>query len=78
MSAFDTIDFTGKEGAAIRERLLHRLSELRSRLEDPGLSDRETQVTRGAIQEIKGLLREPVPVVNAPRYSGPVRQFNAA
>jgi hypothetical protein len=69
LSAFDAIDYTTQEGAKIGRLLDFRLSELRSKLEDVSLSERDTQVVRGGIAEIKRLQSKPAPRVAAPSYS---------
>lgn len=69
MSAFDGIDFTTPQGAKLRAVLEARLQELRTRNDDPGLPERETHNTRGAITEVKRLLAGAAPLVPLQSYS---------
>jgi len=72
LSAFYNIDFNTNEGAKLGRALVERLDELRSRLEDVALSERDTQAARGAISEIKRMLNRPiVKVTSVPSYSSP-------
>lgn len=77
MSQFDGINFASPEGQKIKRFIESRLIELRNQLESPTMSEKETQTARGAIQELKRLIRDPAVVVNTPAYSGPIRQFTA-
>lgn len=69
-SVFKTIDFETPSGQQVKAFLTERLEELRNQVESTGLGERETQATRGAIQEVRRLLNASPPVVNGPRYSG--------
>jgi len=71
MSPFDFIDFTTPEGAKLGRMLSARCDELRSQLENPDLSERDTQLTRGALRELKTLMKKPAQRVTVPTYSFP-------
>lgn len=66
--AFHAIDFTTTEGAKLKRILLARLSEQRDKLDDPGLLEKDTALIRGAIVELKHLLKEAMPVAQVPSY----------
>ena len=68
-NAFDAIDYATPAGQQIKARLEDRLGQLRAKLEDQNLAERETQAVRGAIGEIKSLLRGPATPVFTPGYS---------
>ncbi len=78
MQAFDVIDFRTAEGHKLGEFLRRRLEELRGQLEDPAASNDTTQQTRGAIREIRALLRERPQTLVSPRYSGAPGRFTQA
>lgn len=67
---FDTVDFTTGEGIALRRLLEGRVAEKQRQLESPDLSERDTALVRGAIQELRRLLSEAPPHVAPLRYSG--------
>jgi len=68
------IDQTTSEGARLAREVASRIIELRNRLEDVNLSERETQAIRGALQELKSLVAPPrQAVVAVPSYSNPRR-----
>lgn len=71
MNAFEGLNFETPEGARLKQMLLARIEELKSRNEDPTLSERETAVTRGGIRELKSLLGGSMPVVPLSTYSNP-------
>ena len=71
MSPFESIDFTTPEGAKLRKMLTARCDELRSQLESTEMSERDTMLTRGALRELKSLLKAPAQVVKLPSYSFP-------
>jgi hypothetical protein len=70
MGVFDTINFTSEEGLKLKRLLTDRLDELRGQLESPQSDERQTALTRGAIQELKRLLNVAPPHVAPLRYSG--------
>jgi hypothetical protein len=67
---FQVIDFETLAGQALKRQLEARVEELRAKLEDVALSERDTQATRGALAEIRKLLRPAPQHVATPRYSG--------
>ena len=69
-NAFNAMDFDSNVGAQLKKIIEGRLDELRRQLEDPTMSDRDTQATRGAIQELRRMLRPAPPQVTTPRYGG--------
>jgi len=70
MGVFDTINFATDEGLKLKRLLDDRLDELRGQLENPQNDERQTALTRGAIQELKRLLSVAPPRVAPLRYSG--------
>lgn len=68
--AFDVIDFTTQQGVKLKARLEGRLAELREQLEGTAMGEAQTNQVRGAISELKALLRKAPPIVNSPVYSG--------
>jgi len=69
-SVFDTINFTTETGVKVKAIISERLEELRAALESPNMGELETAKTRGAIAELKQLLRVAPPMQAPLRYSG--------
>ena len=67
---FQVIDFDTLAGQVLKRQLEDRVEQLRDKLEDVSLSERDTQATRGALAEIRSLLRPAPQHVTSPRYSG--------
>ncbi len=67
-SAFNSIDYDLHSGNEIKKLIEARLEELRVKLETHDMIERDTQQTRGAIRELRQLLRDKPPVVHATRY----------
>ena len=65
---FSAIDFNAPGGAKLKRLLEDRLDELRLKNDNPLLTDRESQLIRGALMEIKRLLSPVMPVLSTPDY----------
>lgn len=64
------INLDSTEGREIEKCVLTRLAVLRGKLESD-LSERETQKTRGAIEELVALIQPAAPQLNIHSYSNP-------
>lgn len=60
---FESFNFNSPEWVALRERAEKRLQELREKNDSINLSERETAVLRGQIQELKDFLAIPEQVL---------------
>jgi hypothetical protein len=69
-NAFVVIDFESVPGQALKQLLEVRVEELRTKLEDVSLTERDTQAVRGALVELRSLLRPAPQQVTSLRYSG--------
>ncbi|MEY4931697.1 MAG: hypothetical protein RLZZ403_17 [Pseudomonadota bacterium] len=67
---FIAIDFDTVPGQAMKALLEGRIEELRAKLEDVSLTERDTQAVRGALTELRTLLRPTPQHVPSLRYSG--------
>jgi hypothetical protein len=65
---FQGIDFNAPGGTQLRKMLEARLEELRIKNDSPELTDRESQVIRGGLLEIKRLLAPTPPFVKSLDY----------
>jgi hypothetical protein len=65
------IDYTTPEGVRLRGILVDRANELSKRLEDVGLNDRDTSLTRGALGELRRLLSSPMAAIPLHSYNTP-------
>lgn len=69
MSAiFNTMDFESAVGVRLKTFIETRLGELSVKLEDQQMDFASTQATRGAIKELRSLLRPAPQHVSTPRY----------
>ena len=69
MSPFDGIDFNTPVGDKVRQLLEQRLAELRTKLEGITMTEAETQQARGAILELKSLLKPAMRITKLPTYN---------
>jgi hypothetical protein len=70
MSVTEELDLSSDAGAKLKRAIIARIEYKTKQLESPDMTERETQLARGAIQELRNLLADRPPHVAPLRYSG--------